>query len=449
MTEVNEMIKSLVVIPGSGEFVYDTEVVKDSDGTPVNILDGSGETIASKTVNDLGNHFPNLKKVSLVIGWYANNTDSSSLTIEPRIESKDGDSGDWHVGNFDRSNTKVSADGNSTPSDKSIIDLVHSLTEKGYDVTVYPMLFTDNETQSWRGSITPKNHAEVDHFYSEYNKFIEHYANLEVDGVKMKDMIKSIIVGSEMTGLLQYDDGSHTYYAVDKMIELTSNIKGIVGNDVDTIYAANWDDYGRHPEDGYYYLDKLYKAVDKVGIDAYFKLTDQTYKGDITKDVIKHAWESGIDYDYYLDDSGQKHVIDDPSYAIKNLKWWYSHEHINPDGSKSVWTPGGKEVIATEIGFSSIDHCTNDPSSFYVPGMEDSSIPHGSTGKASPESQLLAIEATVEYWNDVHTHDTDGTYDGLFDQLDWYSYDIRGDFGHDSHHWGDAQDYFYGHWLKC
>lgn len=448
--KVHEMIKSLVIIPGSGEFVYDTKVVSDGYGYTFNSHSGNGKSDAANTIANLKNEFPNLKDVSIVVGWYMDGTDAGKLTIDPRVEDKEVMRYDsWKVGNTTRATAKLSEGGEGTPSDQSVIHVVKALKDAGYNVTMYPILYGDDEDKSWRGEVEAKSKADVDHFFKEYSKLVKHYASLELEGLKMKDMISSYIIGSEMDKILKYDDGSHTYYAVQKMSQLAVDIKGVVGKDVSTVYAANWDEYGAN-EDGWYHLDPLYEKVDKVGIDAYFKLTDNMKQSDITKEVIKEGWHSGVDYDYTVDESGKKHKITDPKFAIKNVEHWYTHEHINPDGTKTSWVPSEKEVIATEIGFVSVDGTTNEPAKFYAPDMEDvSGFPPASDGNVDSHAQLMAIEATIEYWNEVHANDKDHKLDKLFASdggLTWYSYDIRGDFskyGDD-----DADVYQYGHWIK-
>lgn len=448
---VHESIKSLTIIPGSGEFAYDTKVITDGYGYVFNDHQGNGKSDAMNTIDGLHDKFPNLKNVSLVVGWYMDSTDAGSLTIAPRVEDKYQLKGDtWKVGDITRKKAILSEGGEGTPSDASILHVVKYLTDQGYNVTLYPMLFGDDEDKSWRGEVEAGSKADVDHFYQQYSKFIKHYASLEGEGVKMKDMISGYIIGSEMEKLLKYDDGSHEYYAVQKMAELATDVKGIVGSDVKTIYAANWTEYGIN-EDGYYHLDPLYEKVDTVGIDAYFPLTDGLKQDQITKEVIKEGWHSGINYDYWVDEeTGRKEKIDDHKYAIKDVEYWYTHDHINADGTKTSWVPSQKEVIATEIGFPSVDATTNDPSSFYAPDMPDvSHFPDKSTGTADAKAQLLAIEATIEYWNEVHANDTEHKLDKLFADdggLVWWSYDIRGDvskIGDD-----DAEVYQYGHWIK-
>ena len=70
----------------------------------------------------------------------------------------------------------------------------------------------------------------------------------------------------------------------------------------------HWSEY-HHTEDCWYNMDKLWATnnIDFIGIDAYFPLT-KTEENNITKESIKHGWESGEYYDYYYDNNGIKQV---------------------------------------------------------------------------------------------------------------------------------------------
>lgn len=452
MTKISDQIKSIVIIPGSGEFVYDTELVVKS-GTSLNGHLGDSISHARATVDTLLSTFPNLKNVSVVIGWFADSIEAGKMTISPRVEHSVLHKNDqWKVGNYVRNNTKVTKNWGGTPSDKSVVNLVKALTDKGLEVTIYPMLYVDDPDKSWRGDIDAKNNKGVDNFFAQYNKFIMHYATLKYQDVKLKDLAKNFIIGSEMVKLLQYDEGNNKYYAVKKMTELAMQIKHTLGQEVSTIYAANWGEYGRHPKTGYYYLDKLYNKIDKVGINAYFRLTDDLSQDQITPDVIKSGWESGIDYDYWVDGNNTKKVINDLSYAAKALKPWFLSKHINPNGHATSWVPGdqpgAKEVLATEIGYASVDCTTNDPGKFYSPGTKGSGLPPHSLGAIDYSAQTDAISSAIAYWDEVHSKDTSHQYDKLFNQLDWYCYDIRGNLDEFSDEFSDASDYLYGHWIK-
>lgn len=421
---VHSNIHSIVLIPGSCAFMYDTEIVYGNYGESLNSFDGSISG-AKRRIDKLKNEFPNLKKISVVVGWYADSTDAGSLQIAPRIDSKElilNDS--WSVGGINRRDAIQSLDKQATPSDISVFHIVSYLSEQGYEVTLYPMLFCDNEEQSWRGYIEAKSNQDIDHFFEQYQKFIKHYASLSIDSIPLKAFLSSYIIGSEMERLLKYDDGTHTYYAVQKMAELATATKQILGKDVETIYAVNWSDY-KADKSGYYYLDPLYEAVDVIGIDAYFPLTKGLKQEQITEDVIKQGCGT----------------------AYRKLIDWYTKEHINADGSHTSWEPSKKKVIATEIGFPKIDACTEEPYNFGFDGSNFEVLPKSSMGIADPKAQYQAIKAVIEYFEELHAQDAAHKLDHFFQDLYFYCVDIRPDFHKRPDYYSDAHSYEYGHWI--
>lgn len=410
-TEFTKLIESVVMIPGSCAYLYDTEIVYGNDGEPLNSLDGK-ESDVKKRIDTLKQEFPNLKNVSVVVGWYFDTTNAGQLTIAPRIDDNNPIANDtWCVGNITREKAQPSVDKQATPSDISIFHVVQYLVDSGYNVTLYPMLFCDNKGQSWRGFINGKSKEDIDHFFEEYKKFILHYAELKIDSIPLSALLSKFIVGSEMKDLLAYDDGTHEYYAVQKMVELTHEVKAIIGEDVKTVYAANWSDYSVNSE-GFYHHDPLFEAVDIVGIDVYTPITDGIPQSEITKEVIKAHWEEGINWDYYVDE-GERHPISNPKYAIKDFKYWYTHKHINSDGSVTSWKPGEKVVIATEFGYPKVDRCTEEPYDFSV--RED----------VNPNAQQIAIEAGLEYWKELR--EANPELQNLFPEISIYNIDARGE----------------------
>lgn len=444
---INEQLKSIIMMPGAGEHVYDTKIAYEADGSPINAHFGKKADVLL-SLDSLKQNYPNVKNIGLVVGWFGDSTNGGKTHIAPKVEHKKTYKGDvWSVGSVTRKNAEqISLDDSGepnwggTPSDRSIVDLVVEMESRGYDVMLYPMLFTDNEDKSWRGEITAKSKKDVDHFFNEYNKFIEHYAKLEYGGVKIKDHISSFIVGSEMEGLTKNP------YAVDKFVELTAKVRKAVGADVKLTYAANWSEYhddgrGNHP------LDKLFadKNIDFVGIDAYFPITDNMKQKDITPEIIKHGWESGIDFDYWRDDNGKKHKLD-AAYAVKNIEYWWSHKHYDENGKVSAWQPKMKPVVFTEFGFTSVDGTTNEPSKYYDPTTEGAGFPKGSAGLLDYNAQRMAMEATEEFWTEKSSERGN---EGLASTRYAYSWDARPIYHKQaSQYWGDNEDWQYGHWLK-
>lgn len=453
---LSKEIKSIVLGPGSGEYIYELKPIYDGDDA-VNIhktgknpvFDAlQNKTDMAKTLEMLKTDYPNLKNVSVIVGWFGDTIDAGKISIRPATESKKGPA--WKVGEFTRSNAyEISKDegGNpnwgGTPTDQSILDLTKALDAAGYNVTIYPMLFMDDEGKSGRGLVDGKKDSDIKHFFEEYGKFVKHYASLEIKGEKLSKYMGDIIIGSELEGLTNYKNSKGIHTSVDELVKLAGEVRSIVGQDVKITYAANWTEY-HHASDGYHPLDKLWadKNIDYVGIDAYFKLTDGLQEKDITIEKISKGWESGVDFDYEKD--GNKKVKLSPDDAIKNIQHWWTHQHKDPNGKVTEWAPKMKPIVFTEVGFTSRDATANDPSSYYDPESIMGSTPDGSQNKIDYEAQFKAIVGTENYWNKLH--ETHPELQELAMRRDYYKIDAR--YGYEKYSDGDSYHYAYSHDLK-
>lgn len=74
--KVNEKVEAINLTPWGGENSYNLKVVKDKYGDPLNDHNNDGKSNFKEALEGLKTEFPNLKKVSLVVGWYAD-TDGS------------------------------------------------------------------------------------------------------------------------------------------------------------------------------------------------------------------------------------------------------------------------------------------------------------------------------------------------------------------------------------
>ena len=100
---LENMISAMVMIPGSGEFVYDTVTqtkvpgydvsgnwVQSGSQTYINQNNGSGKTDALASLDQLLDTCPNLQWISLVVTWFGTNTDAGSCLIQPGVEYQTG-----------------------------------------------------------------------------------------------------------------------------------------------------------------------------------------------------------------------------------------------------------------------------------------------------------------------------------------------------------------------
>jgi hypothetical protein len=412
-----DMIKSMVMIPGSGEFVYDTQVQNKIYGDQINgkwiqqgkqvrinqnNRDNSADAVVS--LNQLKETCKNVEWIAPVVTWFANDLDAGKCKIMPGVEYRTGATAPsvWQVRDFTRDTAYlITQDKNKCPvyggttSDESIIRYLQLLKERNYKIMFYPMFFMDVPHKPWRGRVTGTPEAVTEFFTRKngYNEFILHYASL------VKDYADAFVIGSELIGLTKVKDSSNKWPAVEALIDLAAKVKKILGNKVKITYAADWSEY-HHTEGGWYNLDALWasKDIDLVGIDAYFPLTDEPNIGYDEKKIMA-SWDQGEGYDFYYADSERKerHPLS-PEYAWKNIGWWWSNHHRNPDGKLTEWKPKSKKIWFTEYGFPSVDSCTNQPNVFYDPNSSESYFPRFSKGRVDFQAQRLGIVSTEKRW---------------------------------------------------
>ena len=458
--EMEHLVKAITIIPGSGEFVYDTITQKKLNGdwiantfyetekaTILNNHTTTKNTDAVDSLNDLQKTFPNLEWVSLVVCWFCDSLDCGEANVYPACENRNSitmpDS--WQVGTKTRNNAmlvgldeKENIRYGGTPSDACVKRYAQEIKRRGLKLCVYPMLMVDVDKKPWRGHITGDVN-EIESFFTKsngYNNFVCHYAKL------LRDYADAIIIGSEMVGLTRICNKiNNAYPAVDEFCKLSGYVRKIVGNNVKITYAADWSEY-HHDDRGDYNLDKLWanQNIDFVGIDAYFPLTDET-KSTYDIEMIKEGWRSGEGYDFYYEDT--KRTIKknlSPRYAWKNVEWFWKNEHYNSNGKKTEWIPKSKKIWFTEYGFPSVDCCTNQPNVFYSVGSLDSAFPRHSSGNMDFKAQRIAIKATELAWQNSD----------FVENKFLYTWDARPYpyFPNLSNVWADAGCWKYGHFLN-
>jgi len=444
MAPVSHKIKALNLIPGSGEFAVSSQIMRNQYGIPLNTIKGGTKTFIQATIENLKLDFPNLKKVGLVLGWYADSIEADNLKITPKVEDRTAKTGgsDWTVGEYSRStapqvsqvNGKMNWGG--TYSDRSVIEACDLLTKNGYEVMLYPMLYIDLPNKPWRGDIKAKTDEGVEKFFVQYNKFIQHYATLKVGDKKITDLIKTIVIGSELKTLTAYrSPNTQKFKVVEKLIELAKDIKATVGKEIKVTYAADWSEY-HHTDGGFHPLDALWASpsIDFVGIDAYFPLTDEVDNIGLTYEALKKGWESGINYDYYRDGNGNKQSLS-PDWAIKNVEHFYKSYHFDPSSVRTAWMPKMKNITFTEFGCASVQNCASRPYFFQ----------YGKEAKVDNEAQARVIEATIDYWAEKSSQPDNN---GLADDIYLYALDVRLDYHERPEMFADASDYSTSHNLK-
>ncbi len=148
-------LRGVALIPGAGEFVYDTQAVFADDGnggsTPQNVHGVSGEADLTASLDDLSALAPGCDGVSLVVGWFGDDLRAGSITIKPGVEasSKTTYPESWSVNGVARAGAHLVSqlDGRpafgGTPSDGGVVAAIQALNARGIRVMVCPFLFLD------------------------------------------------------------------------------------------------------------------------------------------------------------------------------------------------------------------------------------------------------------------------------------------------------------------
>jgi|GEM_PF-490077 len=216
------------------------------------------------------------KWVSLVVTWYQE--DKHSLQIRPDIDR--------------------------TPSDESIIHAINVIHSLGMKVMLKPHV--DLYNGEWRGEIWFENEFEWQEWFNSYRNFICHYARLAEE-----NNVEQFCVGCELVKTTSREEWFNIIQAVRNLFS------GPI------TYAANWDNYQNAA---------FWQALDFIGIDAYFPLTD---KNDPSINELMDGWK----------------------------KW--------KSGIEEIYNLTRKPVIFTEIGYRSIDGCNRDPWNWQRDGKID------------------------------------------------------------------------------
>lgn len=418
---VEDMIQGMIMIPGAGEFVYDTvtqykmpgeeaggSFVQGGVQTAINQHTSEGVANALVSLDQLGETCPNLGWVAVVASWFGDSMNAGSCIIQPGVEYKEGGAttpDSWQVGSFTRATARqITLESGSpryggTPSDAGLLRYLAELRARGYNILFLPLFFMDVENKPWRGRVTGTA-SEVSNFFTKtdgYNAFITHYANL------VAGKVEAFAIGSELVGLNAVTDTPGNYPAVNQLVSLAATVRGILGAGVKLTYAADWSEY-HHTEGGWYHLDPLWASpnIDVVGIDAYFPLTNAP-QNELNYNVqtVIDGWASGEGYDWYYTNAERTSTAPlAPAYAWKNIAWWWNNTHYNPGGAATAWTPASKKIWFTEYGFPSVDGATNQPNVFYDPTSSESFFPYHSRGRVDFRAQRVGITATEAKWKD-------------------------------------------------
>lgn len=304
-------VRGVVMIPGSGEFVYATEPVSRGlmGGTShsENVHTRQGDCDWAVSLDQLEDSLPHAKSVSLVTSWFGTDLRAQHCEVRPGVDAatKVTSPLSWGVAGLTRANAYVVSemDGRAayggTPSDQTVVAAIKDLKSRGMTVTLTPFILMDVPTDNafsnpydggaaqpaypWRGRITcdpaPGVAGSVDKtmaaaaqianfvgtaavgdfsidgtevVYSgpaqwSYRRMVLHHAYL----AKAAGGVDAFVIGTELRGLTQVRDGVSNFPFVEAMVTLAHDVKTVLGPATKVTYAADWSEYfGYHPADG-------------------------------------------------------------------------------------------------------------------------------------------------------------------------------------------------------
>ncbi|SFV39182.1 baseplate multidomain protein megatron [Hyphomicrobium facile] len=408
VSAADQDIRGVVMIPGSGEFVYATEPVHQTfdDGVSQseNVHQLVGPTDWQVSLDQLEAALPNAKSVSLVVSWFGTDLRAGACKIMPGVETRHKRTAplSWSVAGETRSTAHLisTRDGNAayggTPSDQTVVAAIRDMKARGLNVTLTPFVLMDvpagnslpdpyggvsQPAYPWRGRIachpapgqwgTPDktlaaatqiasfvgSAARSDFSISgtsvqyagpdewSYRRMILHQAFL----AKAAGGVEAFVIGTELRGLTSVRSSANAYPFVTELIALADDVKAILGAGTKVLYAADWTEYfGHQPADGsgdvYFHLDPLWSAS---SIDA------------IGIDIYWPLadWRDGRDH---LDAAAGASSIYDPAYLRSNVHggegfdWYYASSEDRDaqirtpitDGSGKPWVFRYKDIHA-------------------------------------------------------------------------------------------------------
>ncbi|MEO1658894.1 MAG: glycoside hydrolase/phage tail family protein [Pseudomonadota bacterium] len=459
---MEELIRAVTIIPGSGEAVYDTAPVFETLGEGVtralNRHNGTGLPDAMASFDALQATLPALQSASLIVSWFGDDLRAEQSSILPGIETRDRETEPevWSVAGFDRQSARLlSQTGGKpsfggTPSDAGVRRAIRDLKARGLEVMMHPFILMDIPSGNglpdpyggaeqgafpWRGRITVMPQSadgnaaagtQVDAFFDSYQIMVRHYAQLCAD----EGGVEAFLLGSELRGLTSIRDDNDRARAVERLQLLAGEVRALLPN-TKISYGADWSEYfGYQPPgtaDMRYPLDALWadSHIDFVGIDNYVPLSDwrdgqshldaSSADGPYDLAYLQSQIAGGEGYDWYYASDADRDAqvrtsITDGAYGepwvfrYKDLWSWWMNPHEDRIGGVKAggtpWVPQSKPIRFTEIGCPAIDKGPNQPNVFVDPKSSETAPPYFSSGLRDDRAQRALLEAHHLYWSD-------------------------------------------------
>lgn len=308
---MEDLVKSINLIPGTGEFAYHSTLVERRIGpgqtVPENQNNFRGQADIDTALDQLQTELPSCDNVTLIVSWFGDDLRAGHCQVRPGVENREKVTMpyEWRAGGQTRASAyEISKiDGRAvyggTPSDRSIVEAIHNLNARGLSVCLHPFLLMDIPSGNtkpnpyggtsqppfpWRGRITCDPAAgvtgsvdktmaaqtQVDAFFGtcqasdfqvldgevvysgpdehSYRRMVLHLAYIG----KLAGGVQRFLIGSELRGLTSVRaDSGGSYPAVSALMALAGDVKTVLGPEVEISYAADWSEYfGHHPDDG-------------------------------------------------------------------------------------------------------------------------------------------------------------------------------------------------------
>ncbi len=512
---LEERLEGVCLIPGAGEFVLATEAVMRREGltrtAAENVHLGDGRTDLIASLDQLEAQLPNLKRVSLVVGWFGTDLRAGHCVVRPGVERRDKPTEPlvWSVAGLGREEAHLisQVEGRpaygGTPSDESVRQAVAALKARGWAVTLYPFVFMDIAADNdlpdpyggarqaaypWRGRVKGEDgagaNAQLAAVFGAADGWGLRRLALHNAALAAETGCDGLLIGSEMRGLTWTRDAAGGYPAVEQYRALAAECRAIVGPEVAISYAADWSEYAGHrPDNGsgdvIFHLDPLWADgnVDYVGIDWYPPLGDwrdgdggldaDDFEGPDDPDYLARQVAGGEGFDWFYareaDRAAQVRtpIVDtahgeDWVFRIKDLKGWWGHAHHDRPGgvrraTPTAWVAGMKPIRLTEFGCAAVDRGGNAPNLFQDPKSAESFLPPFSTGARDDRMQRRALEAVLGWFAQSANNPVSPVYGGpMLEAADAWCWDARPypAFPGLADVWADAGAWRAGHWLN-
>ena len=384
LNDVNHQTRGICLIPGAGEFAYDTIAIARQGAPGVTTSENrhvqTHTTDFLASLDNLRAVCPNVRSVSFVVAWFGDDLRAGQCSVAPRVDSatKSTKPEPWVCAGLTRETARlVSFDQGKpiyggTPSDASIIRAIREMRGRGLAVLLNPFVMMDivagnalpnphtgqqgQPPLPWRGRITgsiaPGRGGSVDgtatadteiaQFFGRvrasefisvgddllctapdwrYRQFILHYAHL----AKRAGGVDAFLIGSEFIGLTRLRGAAGHFPAVLAFAALARDVRAILGAGTKIGYGADWTEYGAYwPRAGElrFPLDPLWASpdIDFIGIDCYWPITD--WRG--PDDADAQEARSPYDPDYLT-----RRNADGEGYA-----WYYPDEAARAAGRR-------------------------------------------------------------------------------------------------------------------